>query len=144
MDYIDLNGTLRKEYRNDGMIAVHFDFMKEAHGTLTVSRDDEPILNDILQMLKSRDDRITLMDETIRDVDNALRYGHDLTNDSHKEIYEESTGYAFKNATDEKDARITELNNEIAALQSRLNQLYNAMRESGVNQKRTTRRRRAA
>ena len=144
MDYIDLNGTLRKEYRNDGTIAVHFDFMKEAHGTLTVSRDDEPILNDILQMLKSRDDRIILMDETIREVDNALRDGSDLTNDSYKEIYEESTGYAFKNATDEKDARITELNNEIAALQSRLNQLYNAMRESGINQKRTTRRTRAA
>ena len=84
------------------------------------------------------------MDETIREVDNALRYGHDLTYDSHKEIYEESTGYAFKNATDEKDARIIELNNEIAALQSRLNQLYNAMRESGINQKRTTRRTRAA
>ncbi len=116
MEYIDMNGELRKEYRNDGSIAVHFDYLQEAHGTLNVSRDDEPILNDLLQMLKAREDRITLMEEVIRDVDNALRYGHDLSNDNYKDIYEDSTGYKFKNASDEKDETIAELRSEIARL----------------------------
>ena len=136
MDHIDLNGTLRKEYRNDGTIAVHFDFFKEAHGTLTVSRDDEPILNDIIQMLKSREDRINLTEEAMRDLDGALRNGHDL-HASYTEVYENAIGREFKRmeAVD-GDETIIELRNEIARLRQHIRDLESAPK--------TTRRRRAA
>ena len=136
MDYIDLNGTLRKEYRNDGTIAVHFDFYKEAHGTLTVSRDDEPILNDIIQMLKSREDRITLMDKTIYEVDKALRIGtNDLSHDC-GEVYVDSVGKEFKPIEGNVETTHDLLVDEIKRLRQEVEYLKRAPK--------TTRRRRAA
>lgn len=136
MDDIDLEGIMRKEYKFDGTIAVHLDYCKEAHGTLTVSRDDEPILNDLLQMLKSRADRINLMAETIRELDSALRNGNDLSKKEYNDIYEDSIGRSFAPIGDERDNTIAELRNEVSRLNQRL--------IAANNKPRTTRRRNRA
>ena len=136
MEYIDMNGELRKEYCNDGTIAVHFDFLKEAHGTLKVSRDDEPILNDILQMLKSREDRITLMDETIREVDKALRIGTNDLSPNCGEVYLDSVGKDFTPIEGDGETTHNLLVDEIKRLRQEVEYLKRAPK--------TTRRRRAA
>ena len=109
-NYIDMEGTVRKEYADDSII-LHFDYYLEAFGTISVGRDDEPALNELLAMLTRRERRIERLEELVRAVDDAHRLADDIE-ERYKADYADAVGRDWKRADGEKDAEIARLRAE--------------------------------
>ena len=96
MNKIDLYGEKITTYNADGTVTVHLRNSGEPSVEITVSREQEFALKDLIQMIESRNENIIIFESVIADLGRAHSTEAESLEGETKEVFEANSYFKWE------------------------------------------------